>query len=313
VPRSSSINFQSPTRPSPNEAAELPRTPERKRSEVSAFSPWDSPGERRASTLITQDRGGQLRKVATFGDLRYSSKDYTPTRKPLFPPRKSSLGPLLNVSPISMSPSSSTSTLTSERSHLDSIRPSIGSTHKGAHDDHESWSKCADLARILDDLEQSIDDYPSGLLQLDSIVLLQIRDPESLDELHINRLHRIFPTAQTQSLSALAAVLIAQSYLANLGPVRDPPPSISKYSRLAASSNESLNNIPPKAIATLGIRLANVTSVQERARALRKRAKVVEVALHIVVQKTMIAVCGRYDDVLWRTLKCLVDTVEHGW
>jgi hypothetical protein len=26
-----------------------------------------------------------------------------------------------------------------------------------------------------------------------------------------------------------------------------------------------------------------------------------------------VLVCGRYDEMVWRTLKCLVETVEHGW
>jgi hypothetical protein len=218
------------------------------------------------------------------------------------------------MSSISMSPSSSTSTLTSECTHPESLAQSPYGTHRISTAEHEAWKKCEDLAQILDDLEQFLTVYPSLSPQLDSPVILQIRNPHSLDELHISRLLKIFPTTKPTLLSTLAATLIAQSYLANLGPLPSQPPRlISKYSRLASRSNESLNHISTKAITTLGIRLRNVTSVQERAAALRKRAQVVEAALHVLVQKVMVEVCGRYDELLWSTLKCLVETVEEGW
>jgi hypothetical protein len=246
-------------------------------------------------------------------NLRQLSNQYTPTKKPAFPPRKSSLGRIRSISPFSRSHSSSTSTLASQGSYSEVARDSSPSSNQDSSpNDKETWAKCETLTNNLDDLEQAIDDYPSCLLQLNSPIILQIRDPQSLDELHIDRLRKIFPTARTRQLSALAATLIAQSYLTTIAPLPDAIP-ISKYSRLAAASNESLNNIPTKAMTALGIRLANVTSAQERERALRKRAKVVEAALHVIVQKIMVLVCGRYDEVLWRSLKCLIETVEQGW
>ena len=175
------------------------------------------------------------------------------------------------------------------------------------HPEREAWAECEDLARILDDLERSVNDYPSGLLQLDSPVILQVRHPQSLDELHMSCLSQIFPAVNAQHLSALAATLIVQSYLTRLSLVAEQSTSTA---RLAASSNESLNNITTKAITTLGIRLANVTAVHERAQALRKRADAVEAALHVSVRKVMVMVCGRFDELLWRTLMCLVETVE---
>jgi hypothetical protein len=317
------MNPQTPNRRSPGEMREMPRTPERKLSEISAFSPWDSPLDRRASVKLNRDQRSPLRKIATFGNLRYSVQEYTPTRKPLIPPRTSSaLVPASNVSPTSMPLSSNTSTSAFESRKAESQpQPRDGHRLPAQHEhEHEAWRKCEDLARILDDLEQFIEDYPSCLLQLDSPVILQIRDPHSLDELHMNGLGKIFPNINQIHLSALAAILIAQSYLTNLRPIynqipdsRQRPPPLSKYCQLAASSNESLNKISTKAITTLGIRLRNVTSAQERARALEKRAKVVEGALHAVVQKIMVVVCGRYDELVWRTLMCLVETVEVWW
>ena len=302
----------------------MPKTPEMKLSEISAFSPWDSPSDRRASIQVNRDRPSPLRKTV---NCRYSIQEYTPTRKPLMPPRKSSApAPSINVSPTYTSPplSLSASALESSKTGIQPQppdEPQPPARHEHEHNpEHEVWRKCEDLARILDDLEQFIDDYPSGLLQLDSPVVLQIRDSHSLDELHLNRLGKIFPNTNQIHLSALSAMLIAQSYLDKLRPIcnqipepRQQHPPISKFCQLAASSNESLNQIPTMAMTTMGIHLRNFMSARERAKALEKRAKVVEGMLHAVVQKMMIVVCGRFDELVWRTLMCLVETVEVWW
>lgn len=143
-------------------------------------------------------------------------------------------------------------------------------------------------------------------------MVLLIRDPQSLDELHMERLRKIFPSAGSRNLSALSAILAAQAYLANLGSMPEQIP-LSEYARFAIRSNAVLNSLPIKTITTLGICLDNTTSAQGRQQALRRRAKKVEIALHVMVQKIMVVVCGRYDELLWKTLKCLVETVERPW
>lgn len=265
-----------------------------------------------------------MRKVTTYGNLRSSSREYTPTRKPLFPYRKTSLHPIFGMSPVSISPSSSISTLTSEGSHPAYVFRSSD----GPCDEHQAWTKWDDLAWIVDELEQSIDYYPSRLLQLDSPVTLQLRHPQSVDEAHLYRLGKIFPTAPSQHLSALAAILLAQSYLANIdSPVANgpgpavAPPLLDKSSCPCLpgtyGSTESVDWISNRAATTMGIHLANATSARERAWALWKRAKAVEEALHVVLQEMMQPICGsgsgRWDELLWRSLLCVVETVEgHG-
>lgn len=310
MPRSSSMKSPSTNRYSPPESQIVPRTPERKLSEISAFSPWESPTERQSSARYCGDKGSPLEKIATYGNLKCPFIQSTPSRSPVLPPRKSSLGAAFRMSPISMSPSSSTSTLASVSSHHGSLPHSAGGVQQKAHAECEAWAKCEDLATILVELERSVNDYPSALLQLDSPVILQIRHPQSLDELHINCLTKIFPAADDRHLSALAATLIAQSYLTRLRPDAEQSTSIA---RLAASSNDSLHNITTKAIITLGTRLANDRLVHERAKALQKRANVVKTALHVTLREVMFMVCGRFDELLWRTLMCLVETAEQAW
>ncbi len=300
----------STNRYSSGESQCVPRTPERKLSEISAFSPWDSPTERQSSARSCGDRGSPLETITTYGNLKSPFKHYTPSRSPMLPPRKSSLRAALRMSPISMSPSSSTSSLASVSSHYGSLPSLASGAQPVAHPDCEAWATCEDLARILDQLERFVNDYPSGLLQLDSPVVLQIRHPRSLDEVHLNCLGKIFPAANARHLSALAATLIGQSYLTRLSPFAEQSTSIA---RLATSSNESLNNITTKPITTPGMPLANVMLVRERAKALRKRANIFKAALHVTVKKVMVMLCGRFDELLWRTLMCLVETLEQGW
>jgi hypothetical protein len=320
VPRPGSSTFQSPTQPNPPDTTEdLPKTPERKLSEVSAFSPWDSPAERRASARITRCKEGQLRKVATYSDLRCSCKDYsyTPTRKPLFPPRKSSLRPLLRGSPTSISPSSfsRSSAFTSESSYAESLDQFPRGTHRLPLKDaeHPARTTSSRVTKILDDLSHLIDNPLH--FHLSSPAILQLRSPTSLDELHVSLLRCIFPAAsksQQQDLSTLAAILIAQSYLANLPlsltllPTSEPwvssslkpnystPLSLDLDLIAISSSNQSLNN----------------HSIRAEVQELGKRARVVEAALHVMLQKVMVRVCGRYDEVVWRAVRCLVEVVE---
>ncbi|ERF71909.1 hypothetical protein EPUS_08225 [Endocarpon pusillum Z07020] len=285
VPRPSPMKSRSTNRSSPGESQHVPGTPERKLFEISAFSPWDSPTERQSSAQYCGDTSSPFAKIASYGNLNCPFKQSTPSRSTVLPPRKSSLSAALRMSPISVSPSFSTSTLASVKSPSESLSRSAGGAQQVVHPECEAWAKCEDIARILDDLERSVNEYPSGLLQLDTPVVLQIRHPQSLDEVHMSCLSKIFPAVHAQHLSALAATLIAQSYLTRLSP--DAEQSISIAS-LAATSNQLPNNITTKTGTTLGIHLADVTSVHVPAQALRKRAIVVQAALHVSVRKIMI-------------------------
>lgn len=52
--------------------------------------------------------------------------------------------------------------------------------------------------------------------------------------------------------------------------------------------------------------------LQEQAEALRQRTNAVAAALHVLAQKVMLLVAGRWDEVVWRCLLALVEVVEAG-
>ena len=178
-----------------------------------------------------------------------------------------------------------------------------------------AWSRCGKLESILEAASKAVDTFPDGMLRLDSDAILALRNPHSRDDILIDALQRIFPQTASLLLSALAALLLLDSYFSNLKemstsfnntPCRHPK---RKNGGLAASSSGCLYDIPTKARATLGIHLPNVTVLQDHERALR-RADMVDVCVGVQGQKILEAICGRFDEVVWRALKVVVTTLE---
>jgi hypothetical protein len=134
--------------------------------------------------------------------------------------------------------------------------------------------------------------------------------------MHINALEHIFPQTASLLLSALAAHLILGSYFSSIGGMCTSFSHMPHHrswredGRLAARSNECLRDIPITARAALGIHLPNINDLQGYERALRRRADMVAVCVGIQGQKLLEAICGRFDEVIWRALKVLVETLE---
>lgn len=179
-----------------------------------------------------------------------------------------------------------------------------------------TWSRCRKLEGILEAVSEAMDTFPDGMLRLDSPTVLALRTPHSLDEMHIDALQRIFPQTASLLLSALAAHLIVDSYFSGIREMCSPFSNLPhhhfwrNHGKLAVLSDECLHQIPVKARATLGIHLPNVTDLQGHERALRRRADMVVVGVRIQGQKLLEAICGRFDEVVWRSLKVIVETLE---
>jgi hypothetical protein len=173
------------------------------------------------------------------------------------------------------------------------------------------------LEGILEAISEAMGTFPDGMLRLDSPPVLALRTPHSLDEMHIDALQRIFPQTASLLLSALAAHLIVHSYFSNIGELCTsfssnlPRHHIwRKHGKLAARSDECLHDIPIKAGATLGVHRPNMTHLQGDEQALRRRADLVAGCVGIQGQKLLEAICGRFDEVIWRSLKVIVETLE---
>ncbi|KKY24815.1 hypothetical protein UCRPC4_g02345 [Phaeomoniella chlamydospora] len=252
-----------------------PQTPQSACREVSAFSPWDSPKRDSVTTSRTITGVGHSPTTQTPGT---SPRRESMSRIPL----PSSIAPLrfthIRRSSSRYSPSSQVSTpspkesefsLASSHTTATSILPSANLIQSISHykveeqqpviSSHSSTferdlcDENNDLEWLLSHLSNEIDAYPTSILHLDSPLILQMRPANSLDEILISVLRKIFPQTAPLFLSALAAAIIAHCYILNIAnpplatlPIPPPPvPPISvarsrkPKSPDAASANSS--------------------------------------------------------------------------
>lgn len=138
----------------------------------------------------------------------------------------------------------------------------------------KAWSPYRPYEDTLDVVTSAFDAYPHDLLCLDSPAIRRLRKPNSMDELHIDGLHRIFPHTASRVLSALAALLIVDSYLSTI--------EICANEWQSDSYEQSLN----------------------------QKAQLVAIYLDVQAQQLMKAICGEFNELTWRALKALAETIE---
>ena len=299
-----------------SEACARPATPDKTCQEVSAFSP---------DTPMSNPRKS-LRRSWTFQSLfpaplaprkcvkRQKSSSAVPERSSS--EHTSTILDVLDSSPIGSRLTSATQTTVSSHTSTRNLR--IPPPVSPLAVDFVAWDRCQRLESLLECVSNAIETFPDRMLRLDSPSIVDIRSQDSLDEMHIDALRRIFPHTSPLLLSALAALLIVDLHLftaIDATPDRPGPKSIKTFnssSRDALISSDCLHDIPTKAKATLGIHLPNVTELRLHEHALRKRAETVSICVAVQGQKLMEVLCGRFDETLWKTLKVLVDLIEHG-
>ena len=285
--------------------SERPCTPTRQWNEISVFSP-DSPIRHSQRTLTWSTTS--LRPAPLI-------PQWCPRRKSSTLQRSSSGHSQSVQDSLELSPTESQDKFATDFSNYTCpmrTTPQVDSSSSEA----AAWSRCSKLERALEAASQAVDTFPDHMLRLDSPAILALRGSESLDEMHIEALQRIFPQTASLLLSALAALLLMDSYFSSLREQCAPsgtlaqPASKRKYGKLAARSNECFHDIPMKARATLGMHLPNVTELQDRERALKRRAGMVAVCVRIQGQRLLEAIGGRFDEFIWKALKVLVETLE---
>ena len=286
---------------------ERPSTPTQQWNEISVFSP-DTP-IRNSQQILTWSTTS-LRPAPLISQWCRRRKSSTL--------RRSSSGHSQSAGdPLELSPTESQGTFATDFSNYTlkspmRTPPQVDSPSSEA----SAWSRCSKLERVLEAASQAVDTFPDHMLRLDSPAILALRGSESLDGMHIEALQRIFPQTASLLLSALAALLLLDTYFSSLREQCAPssiwpqPASKRKYVKLGARSNECLHDIPMKARATLGIHLPNVTELQDHERALKRRADMVAVCVRIQGRRILEAICGRFDEVIWKALKVLVEMLE---
>lgn len=284
-----------------------PTTPLRPCQEISVFSP---------DTPIKYSRGASTYSTTSLRPAPLSPHQFR--RRYFATAQRSSSGHSQSIrNSLGLSPTESQDTFATNFSNstvtspMRTPPPVISPTSEAA-----PCLRCRKIEGVIEVVSQAMDAFPDNMLRLDSPSILALRSPHSLDEIHIAALQHIFPQTTSLLLSALAALLIVDSYFSDLGEICSSFDNLPdrrakrKFGKLAARSNECLHDIPIKARATLGIHLPSVTDLQDHEWTLKRRADMVAGCVGVQGQRVLEAICGRFDEVTWRALKVLVETLE---
>ena len=156
-------------------------------------------------------------------------------------------------------------------------------------------------------MTRATDEFPSDLLQLDSPLVRELRNPQVSDQTYIDAFQRIFPSAPTLLISSLTAWIIVDMYFTRL---KDQPLPWERYQEQVAAHEESLHRIPDKAREMLGIGRPEAEAMQLNEFALRKKAVAIHASVDVVEQRLVEALRGSWDEDVWRSLKVLVEVIE---
>lgn len=249
----------------------VPSTPDHRQQEVSAFSP-DTPLEIADSGYATH--------LACFslddsGDDK-EDDDYTDASSITISPNKTDQPPNATLAP-KPDASPGTSSNKSEREQLEKWW------------DHE-WT--------IDQLEQSVKDFPESKLKLTSPVIMFLRES---DEKSLTRqFKKVFPDAAEYQLDCLCASLIARNYIFEL----------CSNNRRNSGLSHRLNVASEKNCPNLGIRFAQALPSQIKDQVLGSRSTELCKDLDAMVNDMLFAVTGKADETVKSAITVLAQVLE---
>lgn len=187
--------------------------------------------------------------------------------------------------------------------------------------DQETLVKFWDYEWTLDQLEDSIKEFPKYALRLTSPVIILIR--QNHENTIIRPFKKIFSTAPENLIDYLCAALIARNYLVSMASshhhrLNNTPPShtisqFNNHSNNTSSNLSKLDSVPEKARATLGIAFPtnpsklnlNIPNQSMGARSLE-----LQKGLDRIVDKLLFSICGRHDETLKASVTVLMQVLE---
>lgn len=274
----------------------VPSTPDHRQQEVSAFSP-DTPlkisdsGYTTHLSCFSLDDGRGDKEDDYYTDASsMTSESVSSTivceklslssERPISPPKteqpsKATLAPKPDASPGTLSNKS-------EKEQLEKWW------------DHE-WT--------IDQLEQSVKEFPESRLRLTSPVIMFLR--ESDEKSLICQFRKVFPDAGESQIDCLCASLIARNYIFELR---------SNHRRNSGISHKSpLSRFDPasdRACPNLGIRFAQALPSQIKDQVLGSRSTELCKDLDAMVNDMLFAVSGRADETVKSALVVLTQVLE---
>ncbi|OJJ34187.1 hypothetical protein ASPWEDRAFT_29351 [Aspergillus wentii DTO 134E9] len=273
----------------------VPSTPDQRQFEVSAFSP-DTPLEMSDSGYIThhsfdspgdfpEDKvddastdSGSLASESVSSTIVCDKQILTP-ETPYSPP-KASIQP--TFSPV--------------------IKPQASPGCSSNISEKEQLQKWWDHEWTIDQLEQSVREFPRQMLRLTSPAIMFLR--ENNEKALIRPFRKIFPEGAENMLDCLCATLIARNYIVSLAASNRPTNNFSHKPTLSR-----LDPVPEKA-STFGIKFAQPTPNQIKDRVLGTRSVKLRKDLDQIVDNLLVAICGHSDETLKSAVLVLAQVLE---
>lgn len=321
-PSSSGTTFSVPIHPPPS--WRRPTTPEQRSiNEISAFSP-DTPQDIPDSGYVTQQSNRSSDESHEFRDDEYDvAFDIAATTASSEPPCNLSF--VTNIfsdqKPKHRYYMSSYNRHKPTFSHKKGEPPRTPPAVSPKTVDQETLVKFWDYEWTLDQLEDSIKEFPKYALRLTSPVIILIR--QNHENTIIRPFKKIFSTAPENLIDYLCAALIARNYLVSMASshhhrLNNTPPShtisqFNNHSNNTSSNLSKLDSVPEKARATLGIAFPtnpsklnlNIPNQSMGARSLE-----LQKGLDRIVDKLLFSICGRHDETLKASVTVLMQVLE---
>ncbi|GAQ04779.1 hypothetical protein ALT_2100 [Aspergillus lentulus] len=155
----------------------------------------------------------------------------------------------------------------------------------------------------IEQLEQSVKDFPRNMLKLTSPVIMFLR--QNNEKALIRPFRKIFPDVAENLLDCLCAVLIARNYVASLASTHRGTSSLSYRSTLSR-----LDPVPEKPSSTPATQFTPTSPSRIRDRVLGARSTELRTDLDRIVDNLLFAVSGRSDETLKSAVLVLAQVLE---
>ncbi|KAF5861143.1 hypothetical protein ETB97_000583 [Aspergillus alliaceus] len=279
----------------------IPSTPDQGHLEISAFSP-DTPLEMSDSGYVTsgpscnspgdykQDKDDDFTDVSSIGSVSETvvcdktSSSMTLLSQPPKPEIAQTVKPHVaqTVKPPSKTRGSVRSSNTAENGELKKWW------------DHE-WT--------MDQLENSVKEFPRSMLRLTSPVIILVRHSDEKDIMR--RFRQIFPDAADNLLDSLCAALIARNYVLSLASSKRKTAIYGHKPKLSR-----LDTVPERASAMLGAHITPSSPSRIKDRVLGSRSGELNKGLDRIIDDLLFAICGKKDDTLKSAVLVLTQVLE---
>jgi hypothetical protein len=155
----------------------------------------------------------------------------------------------------------------------------------------------------IEQLEQSVKDFPRNMLKLTSPVIMFLR--QNNEKALIRPFRKIFPDVAENLLDCLCAILIARNYVASLASTHRGTSSLSHRSTLSR-----LDTVPEKPSSRPATQFTPTSPSRIRDRVLGPRSTELRTDLDRIVDNLLFAVSGRSDETLKSAVLVLAQVLE---